>query len=284
MVFRSAPILLIVVVSAILIFLTRGWNNTQHDVSRKIPITIRCCRQVLPLNVSEKSVGKLKKLAARMFHIPKKMSSAIVFRLGSKIFHDEMTWSDIHSNCELQIGQIVKGGKDFDSIPVKNVRHLMCTIKSDFDQWIHDEKPLYRARYLDDPLEGSPVIWDGYSGSIQYFFKTKNINPCEKYAQFYSKTKHTVAVSYVWSATSILRMAGTCCFFFYELPFCASILLICSDQAFCFQMSLTSQNTRMSMPSSTCCVCLRTTCRMCSKPRMKHTAIVGWSSSLMVVI
>ena len=117
-VFRSAPILLIVVVSAILIFLTRGWNNTQHDVSRKIPITIRCGRQVLPLYVSEKSVGKLKKLAAGMFHIPKKMRSAIVFRLGSKNFHDEMTWSDIHSDCELELGLCVKGGTHFNSIPV----------------------------------------------------------------------------------------------------------------------------------------------------------------------
>lgn len=212
-VFRSAPILLIVVVSAILIFLTRGWNNTQHDVSRKIPITIRCGRQVLPLYVSEKSVGKLKKLAARMFHIPKKMRSAIVFRLGSKIFHDEMTWSDIHSNCELELGLSVKGGTHFNSIPVQNLRPLTSTIKSDFDEWIQDEQPLYKSRYPGDPFAGKKVEWDGFSGPIQYFFKTKNINPCERYAQFYSKMERTVAVSYVWSATSILGMAGTCCIF-----------------------------------------------------------------------
>ena len=79
-----------VFLSAIVLVFSMGcWYNTQHDVARKIPITIRFGGQVLPLGVSsEQTVGELKKSAAKMFGIADNMHSAIFFRLRSKILHD----------------------------------------------------------------------------------------------------------------------------------------------------------------------------------------------------
>ena len=223
--------------SAMLI-LSKCWNY--HNVGQKIPITIRYGRQVLPLGVSsEQTVGDLKKLAAKMFSIPKNMHNAIVFRLRNQILHENTTLlSDIRSNCELQLGLSLNGGTHFDSIPVNNIRPLMKAIKSDFDKWIRDFQPLYKARFLNDPLEGKPVVWDGFSGSIQYFFKINNITPCEKYKQFYSDEERSVSVSYVWSATYIRGMAGTNPNFssfcktlcFYELYLCMTKAFLFSDE------------------------------------------------------
>jgi len=72
----------------------------------------------------------------------------------------------------------------------------MIAIKSDFDQWVAGMEP-------EKP-------WgNGFSGALQYFFKKAGIKPYEKYEQFYSRERRTLSVSYVWSATQILNMAGT---------------------------------------------------------------------------
>jgi hypothetical protein len=99
-------------------------------------------------------------------------------------------------------------GSDFTSIPVRNLRSLLLAIRLDFDKWIQDTNPSYVCRYPGDPLSNKKVLWDSFSEPIQYFFKTKKLNPCEEYDLFYSSQRHTVAVSYVWSATDLSRIAG----------------------------------------------------------------------------
>jgi hypothetical protein len=96
----------------------------------------------------------------------------------------------------------------FDSIPIKNLRPLLGQIESDFNSWIKEDKPQYKKRYDGDSAEGKEVAWDGFSGPIQYFFKTKEINPSEKYSHLYASRRHTIAVSYVWSITSLSTIAG----------------------------------------------------------------------------
>ena len=132
---------------------------------------------------------------------------------GKKLLgFDEMTLEEagISSNCEVLCTLNIRGGSGsrFKSIPIQNLRRLLTEIRTDFDAWVQHKQPHYKPRNDKDPLEGKEVVWDGFSGSIQYFFKEKDINPCERYKELYSSQRHSIAVSYVWSATSLHRMAG----------------------------------------------------------------------------
>jgi hypothetical protein len=49
---------------------------------------------------------------------------------------------------------------------------------------------------------------DLFSNTVQEFFKENQINPSELYPEFYSKDRHTIAVSYVWSKTSLSSISG----------------------------------------------------------------------------
>jgi hypothetical protein len=201
----------------VLIFSKVGWFY-QRDIAGKIYVTIRYERQALPFCVPlDQTVGELKQLAARTFHIPYDMQSASIFLLEGKIQNDEIMLRSLQIPSELQLVMSIKGGAGhFKSIPVKNLSDLVMAIKSDFDEWIQTAQPRYSSRFEGDTLFGTEVVWDGFSGSIQYYFKTNNITPYEKYVRFYSNDQRTVAVSYVWSATKILDIAGTYCTFYLQ--------------------------------------------------------------------
>jgi hypothetical protein len=89
---------------------------------------------------------------------------------------------------------------NFPSIPVDKLNPLLKDIKIDFEEWLKRDSPLDNS--------GKPLAWNGFSGSVQQFFKANNINPFEKYNSNYSSERHTVCCSYVWSATTLLEMAG----------------------------------------------------------------------------
>ena len=184
-----------------------------------MPITIRYGRKVLSLCVGPgQTVLALKKLAGKKFGIPKAMRRSIIFRLrrSTTLQSDEMMLQSDNRDCELQLCLGVKGGARFHSIPVENIRPLMDAIRVDFDEWIRVEGGEYP--------NGAKVVWDGFSGSVQYYFKTAKINPWEKYNKFYSTEERTVAVSYVWSATDILHMAGALCIIIMYKSFCSCFI------------------------------------------------------------
>ncbi len=92
-------------------------------------------------------------------------------------------------------------GMQFPSIPVESLNHLLEDIKQDFEEWIKRDTPVDNT--------GRPFAWNGFSGSVQNFFKSNNINPYDKYNARYSSGRHTVGLSYVWSATTLREMAGS---------------------------------------------------------------------------
>jgi hypothetical protein len=47
-----------------------------------------------------------------------------------------------------------------------------------------------------------------FSNTIQEFFVENNINPLKEYPEYYSNDRHTIAVSYVWSKTSLWTISG----------------------------------------------------------------------------
>ena len=52
------------------------------------------------------------------------------------------------------------------------------------------------------------INWDGNSASLKAFFEKSNVNPCVHYAEHYRRERHTIAVSYVWSVTSLYDISG----------------------------------------------------------------------------
>lgn len=90
-----------------------------------------------------------------------------------------------------------------------DLRKLLETIQSDYNSWVH--------KVVSDGDEAvSKKVFDGYSGSVQRFFKESKgkgngvINPSndERYKRFFSPEPRTIAVSYVWSVTTLFRIAG----------------------------------------------------------------------------
>ena len=212
------------------------WHNDGRDC---MPILMRFGKKVLMLKVSSTlTVGELKMIAAKHFVTEKidGIINGIVLRSRDKLLHcDELTITNagISSGCEVQCSLHIRGGSGSSSvsIPTQNLRQLMLAIKSDFEAWIKDKSLRYPKRFEKDPLEGKDVVWDGFSGSIQHFFKTEEINPLIKYKHLYSSQRHTIAVSYVWMATKISGIAGvtrTCIprLNFSDLKFSFSLLSV----------------------------------------------------------
>jgi hypothetical protein len=192
-------------------------SPARRDDSDCMHITVRLGKTVLAFEASpQQQVRALKMKLAKHFGMSD-LDAIIGFMAihlkGEKLVGcDEMTLEEagISSNCEVLCTLNIRGGSGsgFKSIPIQNLRPLLTSIRSDFDAWVQDEAPHYERRYDGDPLVGEKVVWDGFSGSIQYFFKKKDINPCIRYEQYYSSRRHSIAVSYVWSATSLHQMAG----------------------------------------------------------------------------
>ena len=88
------------------------------------------------------------------------------------------------------------------NIPVEKFEPLLRRLKVDFEAWVATGS----ADTKDE--NGNPLVWTGFSGPIQKFFKANNIDPTIKYAEYYTKKRHTVATSYVWAKTSLYKMAG----------------------------------------------------------------------------
>jgi hypothetical protein len=193
-------------------------SSVRRDDSDCMHITVRFGKTVLALEVPPlQQVGALKMTVAKHLLRTSELDDIIAVMSirvkGKKLLGcDEMTLTEagISSNCEVLCTFNIRGGSGsaFKSIPIQNLRHLLTAIRSDFDAWVQDEAPHYKRRYNGDSSEGKEVVWDGFSGSIQYFLKEKDINPCERYKELYSSQRHSIAVSYVWSATSLHRMAG----------------------------------------------------------------------------
>ena len=213
------------------------------------------------LRVSPKQlVADLRKKAAQHYGLAREdgLQNMIVIRVDNKILrNDELSLeaSGISSNCEVACDFGLLGGAGnpeirFDSIPVENFSSLIKHIRSDFDEWVKNEHPHYEKRFEGDKMVGIPVVWDGSSGPIQYFFKTKEINPSERFKQFYSKNKHSIAVSYVWSATTLEQMKGEG-FLFLTIISSIDGLHLC-----CYQVNSTSQSTGWSISSLMFFVCL----------------------------
>jgi hypothetical protein len=188
-----------------------------HDESDSMHMTVRLGKIVLSLEVPPlQQVGVLKMTVAkhlRMSELDAIIAVMAIHVKGKKLMGcDEMTLEEagISSNCEVLCTLNIRGGSGsgFKSIPIHNLRRLLTAIRSDFNAWVQDEAPHYKRRYDGDPLVGEKVVWDGFSGPIQHFFKEKDINPCERYMELYSSRRHSIAVSYVWSATSLHRMTG----------------------------------------------------------------------------
>ena len=182
-------------------------------------ITMRFGNTVLALKVSPlQQVGAFKMTVAKHLRMSKLDDIIAVMAIhvkGKKLLGcDEMTLEEagISSNCEVLCTLNIRGGSGsgFKSIPIQNLRRLLTEIRTDFDAWVQHKQPHYKPRYDKDPLEGKEVVWDGFSGSIQYFFKENDINPSERYKHLYSSRRHSIAVSYVWSATKLHQMAGKC--------------------------------------------------------------------------
>jgi hypothetical protein len=184
--------------------------------SRLIRVSLRFDNRVICLQVSPKQdIRLLRKAATKNFSFSRGNSTRYVVALKfmGRLLRDDIISLDeagLCHDCELLCDLEILGGSGphFNSVPIRNLRPLLEEIRLDFDKWIQNENPCYASRFPGDVLEGKQVFWDGFSGSIQYFFKTGKINPCEKYRNMYSSERHTIAVSYVWSASSLFRIAG----------------------------------------------------------------------------
>ena len=183
------------------------WNRFLHtcetNCRQRILISLRFGKEIRSVSISRKQrVSDLKKRAAQVFGLIKfnGCKGILIVRIEGKIVRDDEMILDaagISSNCDVLVCLAIRGGIEprFDSIAVKNLRPLLQAIKKDLEEWKRTTSS-----------NGSE--WDGFSGSVQNFFKTRNINPCKDYEKFYSKEMRTVAVSYVWSATSIFHIVG----------------------------------------------------------------------------
>ena len=211
--FSATAVFLCPVISGLIV---RG--EAEANNSKRILIKLRYRNTIRALKVSPYLlVGDLRRTAAKQFGLVQtdEFEKCFFIRARCKILRCyDMTLeaAGISSYCEVICGLDLRGGAGaettFKSIPVANLRELLQRIKADFDDWVKKENPVYQKRFDGDKLAGEAVVWNGFSGSVQYYFKTKGINPSEKYKDLYSNKRHTIAVSYVWSVSGLLRIAG----------------------------------------------------------------------------
>lgn len=181
------------------------------DCAKKIYVTIRCDHTVRTLRISpQQQLTELKQAAAKLHGIPDGDGAIIIRVRGKTLRDDDMTLeaAGISNHCVVRLDLELLGSAriNFSSIPVKKYRPLLDAIRGDFQIW--RGSCATPPRYKWGRLKGQVVEWDGMSDCIKFFFEDKNINPSEKYKQFYDSRRHTVAASYVWAVTGLLRMAG----------------------------------------------------------------------------
>ena len=175
----------------------------------KIQIIVQTENESRRFLVSSKTkVGKLRSLIAKHRQRKAKSAFSIAMRYCGKVLCDD---SATLEGAGLISGSIVEcefdtlGGAGFSNIPVEKVQPLLGRLQVDFEAWVATGS----ADTKDD--KGNPLVWTGLSGPIQKFFKANNIDPTKKYAEYYTKERHTVATSYVWSKTGLDAMAGIFC-------------------------------------------------------------------------
>ena len=198
--FSATAVFLCPVISGLIV---RG--EAEANNCKRILTKLRYRNIIRALKVSpHQLVGDLRRTAAKHLGLVQgdEFEKILVIRVRCKILRcDEVTLeaAGISNNCEVTCCLDLRGGAGedalFKSIPLSNYRKLLQRIKSDFDDWVKKKKPVYQKRFNGDKLEGKEVEWDGFSGSVQYFFKTEGINPSERYKDLYSARRHTIAVS-----------------------------------------------------------------------------------------
>jgi hypothetical protein len=174
----------------------------------KIQITVQTGNEFRRYLVSSKTkVGKFRSLIAKNKQRRAKSAFSIAMRFCGKVLCDD---SATLEGAGLISGSIVEcdfdtlGGAGFSNIPVEKFQPLMRRLEMEVKAWIATGSPDTKDE------NGNPLVWTGMSGLIQKFFKANNIDPTKEYAEYYTKERHTVATSYVWSKTSLPMMAGIC--------------------------------------------------------------------------
>jgi hypothetical protein len=158
----------------------------------KILILLRFSNGLLRVKIPSKAnVGELRQTVGKKVRTS---YHAITLRVCGKVLRDDATNLD---TAGLITGSIVdcdlhplRGGGGFKCIKVENLKPLLNTIKAD--------------------VESKQRKWSWLSNDVQAYFKELGIDPTVTYAKFYSECRHTIATSYVWSATTLLEMAGYC--------------------------------------------------------------------------
>jgi hypothetical protein len=154
---------------------------------------------------SNTKVGNLRSLIAKQRQRRTKSAFSIAMRFGGKVLCDDTATLE---GAGLMCGSIVEcdfdtlGGAGFSNIPVEKFEPLLRRLKVDFEAWVATGSAETKDK------NGNPLVWTGFSDPIQKFFKAMNIDPTKKYAEYYTKERHTVATSYVWAKTSLYKMAG----------------------------------------------------------------------------
>ena len=174
----------------------------------KIQIIVKTGNEYRRHLVSSKTkVGKFRSLIAKHKQRRAKSAFSIAMRFCGKVLCDD---SATLEGAGLISGSIVEcdfdtlGGAGFSNIPVEKFQPLMRRLEKEVKAWIATGSPDTKDE------NGNPLVWTGMSGLIQKFFKANNIDPTKEYAEYYTKERHTVATSYVWSKTSLPMMAGIC--------------------------------------------------------------------------
>lgn len=175
---------------------SRAFGSEKATERSKFLVFLRLGNEYQQLCISAKAnVGDLRRAVGKK----KRMSSRlIIIRLGGKVLRDDfaslesaglVAGSTVH--CDL----LALCGCGFSSIPVENLKPLLNAIKVDYESWAASQKQCNK-------------VWSGLSNDVQAYFKAEKINPTEKYSQFYSKCRHSIATSYVWSVIGLFQMAG----------------------------------------------------------------------------
>jgi hypothetical protein len=175
----------------------------------KIQITVQTGNEFRRYLVSSKTkVGKFRSLIAKNKQRRAKSAFSIAMRFCGKVLCDDsatLEGAGLISGSILECDFDTLGGAGFSNIPVEKFQPLMRRLEKEVKAWIATGSPDTKDE------NGNPLVWTGMSGLIQKFFKANNIDPTKEYAEYYTKERHTVATSYVWSKTSLYEMAGIFC-------------------------------------------------------------------------
>ena len=174
----------------------------------KIQIIVKTGNEYRRHLVSSKTkVGKFRSLIAKHKQRRAKSAFSIAMRFCGKVLCDDsatLEGAGLISGSILECDFDTLGGAGFSNIPVEKFQPLMRRLEKEVKAWIATGSPDTKDE------NGNPLVWTGMSGLIQKFFKANNIDPTKEYAEYYTKERHTVATSYVWSKTSLPMMAGIC--------------------------------------------------------------------------